>query len=143
MGTRADFYIRNEKSEPIMEWLGSIGFDGYPDGIAPGVLYATDENKYREQVKLFLQMEQGTLPERGWPWPWDNSQTTDFSYIFENDKVLASSFGYPLFDPLSDIESDEEDFDAQKMTGFFPDMKGVQNVRFDAKGSGMIIINAK
>lgn len=30
MGTRADFYVRQDNQ---MKWLGSKGYDGYPDGI--------------------------------------------------------------------------------------------------------------
>jgi hypothetical protein len=37
MGTRADFYIAIEGETPHLEWLGSIAFDGYPEGIPPSV----------------------------------------------------------------------------------------------------------
>lgn len=35
MGTRADFYIRNRKEEEtVMEYLGSVAWDGYPEGFS-------------------------------------------------------------------------------------------------------------
>jgi hypothetical protein len=72
MGTRADFYVGRGESA---EWLGSIAWDGYPDGIDP---------------------------EMGWPWPWDDSGTTDYAYAFEDGAVYASSFGHAWFRPNPD-----------------------------------------
>lgn len=98
MGTRADFYLGKGKKA---EWLGSIAWDGYPDGIEPEILSAINADIYREEVTRFLsKMNDSTFPKDGWPWPWENSRTTDYSYWFFDDKVWASCFGYGLFDPL-------------------------------------------
>jgi hypothetical protein len=144
MGTRADFYIRNENSEPKMKWLGSIGYDGYPEGIDGEVLKAQTEEEYELRVDAFLKAdESATHPNDGWPWPWNDSRTTDYSYIFENGKVMASNFGYPLFDPLvAPNEEDDDDDDESKMGGYFPDMSAIKNVQFGGKKSGLIVVSA-
>lgn len=141
MGTRADFYIRKEGK---MKWLGSHGWDGYPDGIENKVLAATDETEYEAKVNEYLSARKdATFPKDGWPWPWNDSRTTDYSYIFENGKVMASNFGYPLFDPLkAEDDTTEDDQDEIKLEGFFPDMKDVQNTAYDNR-SGAIFISVR
>lgn len=137
MGTRADFYIRKDNQ---MKWLGSKGYDGYPEGINETVLKATSEEEFEANVIDFLkEKDDATFPEQGWPWPWNDSRTTDYSYIFENNKVKASCFGYPLFDPLQKEEYDDNDEDKQKMAGYFPDMKDKQNIAYDNRSGALFI----
>lgn len=141
MGTRADFYIRQDGA---MKWIGSKAWDGYPEGIKKEILTQTTSEGFEGEVTQYLkQCKDGTLPEQGWPWPWNDSRTTDYSYIFENGKVMASNWGYPLFDPLA-TETDEDDGerDIEKMEGFFPDMSAVKNVDFGDR-SGIIIFTPK
>ena len=137
MGTRADFYIRKDNQ---MEWLGSIGWDGYPEGIEEAVISAKNEDDFRYALSEFFKRDDVTLPEHGWPWPWDDSKTTDYSYIFENGKVMASCFGSPLFDPLS--EYDEGEDCVQKMDNYFPDMKNIKKLTL-GKRSGLIVVEAR
>lgn len=135
MGTRADFYVKKDKQ---MEWIASKSFDGYPDGIDKKVLESKTEEQYRENLNFFfIDKDDVTLPEDGWPWPWNDSNTTDYSYIFENNKVMASNYGGKLFDPL--IEEPEEDENKGEIPEF-PDMKDIKNVAF-GKRSGMIIVS--
>src|SRR6266446_6472207 len=92
MGTRADFYVGRGKQA---EWLGSIAWDGYPKAIALDVLNARSEDEFREAVVHFLTpREDATAPDMGWPWPWEDSGTTDFSYAFARDRVWVSDFGH-------------------------------------------------
>lgn len=146
MGTRADFYIRKDNQ---MKWLGSKGYDGYPDGIDEKVLKANNEEDYETQVIAFLKEEDdATFPEQGWPWPWSDSRTSDYAYIFDNGKVLSSCFGGPLFDPVKwNEESDEEKEDTEEIgealpAGYFPDMKDKQNIAYD-KRSGALFISVR
>jgi hypothetical protein len=140
MGTRADFYIRKEGK---MKWLGSQGLDGYPEGIDDKVLQATTEAEFELSVNEYLRnRNDATFPKDGWPWPWNDSRTTDFSYIFEDGKVMASNFGYKLFDPLIISEDDGDDDDDVKLEGYFPDMKNIQNIAYD-KRSGAIFLSVK
>jgi len=91
MGTRADFYIgRGEQAE----WLGSIAWDGHPDGIAESVLQAKDEQIYRAAVQCFLEgRDDRSLPADGWPWPWEDSHTTDYAYTFAGGSVWGCNAG--------------------------------------------------
>jgi len=78
MGTRADFYI-GTGTDAI--WLGSIGMDGMPEMVGPLLSSVLDqcqgtceESCWKEAVALvFAAHEEHTLPERGWPWPWNDS----------------------------------------------------------------------
>lgn len=159
MGTRADFYIgRGEKAE----WLGSTAWDGYPGGIditlperekiCPGVeinkhidfprgehlFDSKNVNEFKERLaQYFKNREDVTLPERGWPWPWETSDTTDYAYAFDDGKVYASCFGSAWFDPLKDKDEDDE-HEKRGKSAVFPNMKNRTNVRFDY-GSGLII----
>lgn len=141
MGTRADFYVgKGEQSE----WLGSIAMDGYPDGIPDNLLACTNKEVYRDFVTVFLsRCDHATLPEMGWPWPWDDSRLTDFSYTFVNGEVKIVTLGKAL--SLKEYES--YDFDAEpyihhlKRELYFKDMSSVKNVNF-GKRSGLIVIQA-
>lgn len=142
MGTRADFYIKStEETKPI--WLGSIAWDGNVTGIDTAVLEATNPIEFADALKTFFEDRNDvTLPDRGWPWPWKDSRTTDYAYILmPNGKVMASCFGSPLFDPLTSDGDDEEETD-ERLQNFFPDMTAVKNVRHD-EGSGIIIIQSR
>jgi hypothetical protein len=142
MGTRADFYVRQDGQ---MKWLGSKAWDGYPDGITGNVLQSTSSEQFENEVEAFLKGEDdATFPDEGWPWPWADSRTTDYSYIFENGKVMASCFGYPLFDPLKKEEEEEGEEDEElKMEGYFPDMSHLKNVKLSGNSSGLIVVQVR
>ena len=92
MGTRADFYLGRGKNAT---WLGSIAWDGYPDGIPDNVLNAKDESFYLSELKRFFKTRNDlTLPDEGWPWPWDDSRTTDYAYAFDSGQVYIACYGY-------------------------------------------------
>lgn len=94
MGTRADFYIGTGKDA---EWLGSIAFDGYRINemtreqaeknvdcmLCWHIKNALTEAGFRASVSgLLRENDDATKPEQGWPWPWDDSNTTDYAYAF-------------------------------------------------------------
>lgn len=144
IGTRWDLYVGRGLDA---EWLGSGGWDGYPSGNPAPLLSITEEAEYREAVSNLLARASGTTPDMGWPWPWEDSQTSDYAYAFENGKVWASCFGHEWFDPLlPELEDEDEDevWDAEKnrqaKTAVFPNMKAIQNVATDSKRSGIIIL---
>lgn len=111
MGTRADFYVGRGADA---EWLGSIAFDGYPHhtyetGVPASVLTATDEPGYRTAVSgVLAATDSATLPEQGWPWPWEDSGTTDWGYAFDCGSVWACRFGHGWF-PATDEQPDLDD----------------------------------
>jgi hypothetical protein len=136
MGTRADFYVENE-------WIGSIAYDGYPDGIDSSILQLKDKEEFETKVKDYISKRaDGTLPVLGWPWPWTNSSGTDYSYIFTKGCVYISRFGSDLW-PAEYLSIDL----CPKTTEFikyfeFPDMSSIQNVTFDGR-SGLMVFSSK
>lgn len=116
MGTRADFYIGKGQEA---EWLGSVAWDGYEwEDPESDLMKAKTADEFRTAV-LAIQSERDdfTTPADGWPWPWDDSNTTDYAYVFHNGSV--------------EIPSGE--------VNWFPNMASRKNVQFGKK-SGIIII---
>lgn len=138
MGTRADFYIKKADEKELV-WISSIAWDGYPDGIDKLVLEAKTQTEFIAELQKFLQPRTDvTLPDHGWPWPWNDSGTTDYAYCFHNGKVYANCFGNGWFDPF---EKTEEDKDPSIIWEHdYPDMSNIKNVRYD-RGSGLIVIS--
>lgn len=131
MGTRADFYIGRGASA---EWIGSIAWDAYPDGIAPAVLAATSVEEFTTALLVFVSdRDDFTSPEEGWPWPWKDSQTTDYAYAFEDGHVWVSSFGREW----SEATGGEPSRDGTK-TAIFPDMTSRQAVTFGERSGVMV-----
>jgi hypothetical protein len=92
MGTRADFYIgRGEKAA----WLGSTAMDGNIDSQPDEILLAkTQDDFVRAVTGAIEERDDGTQPSQGWPWPWKTSNTTDYSYAFDDGTVYVCCFGY-------------------------------------------------
>lgn len=153
MGTRADFYIGRGKDA---EWIGSIAMDGYPAdeetsraGIPWRILRLTSEENFREAAVAYVNNQShGTIPDEGWPWPWDDSRTTDFAYAYDGGKVFASCFGRTWHDPIAHAQADSDEQEcvsgewsaAGKVD--FPDMKPLKNVTTGVR-SGLIIVGIK
>lgn len=137
MGTRADFYIgRGAKAE----WLGSVAWDGYPDGFKdrPELFAATTADQFRAAVAAEIDTrDDGTTPSQGWPWPWENGHLTDYSYAFDDGRVWASCFGHQWWDLLKDAPEEE---DAGPKVEF-PDMTAIKSVTL-GKRSGVMIFSS-
>jgi hypothetical protein len=120
MGTRADFYIGAGKK---MEWLGSVAWDGYEydENEKHPIRTAKNEKEYRARVNKEIEgRDDGTKPEDGWPWPWNDSSTTDYAYTFIGGK----------FRTLPDGTS-------------FPDMSKIKNVTLGSRSGVMIFKGLK
>lgn len=147
MGTRADLWVGRGLQA---EWLGSIAWDGHPEGVqteqraygeyGSAMLRATSEKVFRDCTAAFLaaRIDDATLPAMGWPWPWDDSRTTDFAYAFDDGKVWTSYFGRAWFDPLQPMSEKEED---EPKTAVFPDMRERAKVTM-GKRSGLIVLGS-
>lgn len=126
MGTRADFYTTDGR---CLEWRGSIAWSGYPSGIAKhgeGILTAKSEGAFLLALAKFLEKtDHARKPDDGWPWPWDDSRTSDYAYVFNGDHVDAYRFGYGPFDPNT-VEPDRDENKGK--TTIFPNMKDRANV---------------
>ncbi len=106
MGTRADFYVGKGNNA---EWIGSKAWDGYEWGERlknkdnDEITSARTEQEYRGAVNSMLKAHNdATTPDMGWPWPWDNSCTTDCAYCFVDGKLEAFSWGKPWDDENED-----------------------------------------
>ena len=136
MGVRADFYIGRGKNA---KWLGSIAWAGcprkenYPAGIDESLFKPRPEAEWQDLVEDLLRgRKDATLPHMGWPWPWEDSHTSDYAYAIENGTVYATHFGEYWYDPLSGKR------DATAVT--FPDMSAIQKVTHDPDRSGVICV---
>lgn len=145
MGTRADFYVGRG---PEAEWLGSVAWDGYPDGFpnsrgaAIDIKTARTEYDFRTWVEAELVgRDDATRPEDGWPWPWDNSATTDYAYAFDDGQVYGSCFGGEWF-KANEPQPEEEEGGPPSKTAIFPDMEARKNVTF-GKRSGIIVVKSQ
>ena len=127
MGTRADFYVGTGKDA---EWLGSVAYDGYEwdEDRDSDIAAATTEQEFKDAVTAVLTgRRDATTPDLGWPWPWEDSRTTDYAYFFDGNKTRIFCFGKPRDDGC-DMEA-------------WPDMSSRQNVTFGAR-SGVFIVSA-
>lgn len=132
MGTRADFYIGRGQGS---EWIGSVAWDGYPGGIDDAVLNSLTQEDFKYNLsKMAERRDDFTSPENGWPWPWNDSGTTDYSYALDEGVVWASCFGSEWFDPLNDMPED-----LQEDKAIFPDMIKISKPTF-GKRSGVMLI---
>jgi len=137
MGTRADFYIGRGANA---EWLGSIAWDGYPFGIDKQVLGCQSPEAFRHAVDSFLaSREDKTVPEQGWPWPWENSSTTDYAYAMDDGIVYASCFGSPWFECTTPDPMMPEDYSSGDKA-VFPDMSKVKQREKFGTHSGITVI---
>jgi len=132
MGTRADFYVGTGKDA---KWLGSIAFDGYriekmealdacrnaDCAACYGIKMATTENDFRQAVATLLDLnDDATKPAQGWPWPWEDSKTTDYAYAFVDGACRVFYWG---------------------KGAEWPDMSDRQNVTYGRR-SGTIILGS-
>ena len=137
MGTRADFYAGTDPE--TMEWLGSIAWDGYDDDIPESILDATSEADYRAAVAAELAgRRDGTTPADGWPWPWADSRTTDYSYSWDPiaQRCMASDWGTEWRIP----RTKQPDEDRAEMR--WPDMSSRKAVTLGER-SGLIVVRGK
>lgn len=144
MGTRADFYVGRGRNA---EWLGSIAWDGYPDGLPVDIVRPPDadaqpvsESDFRQSVASFLaEREDATLPEQhGWPWPWENSLTTDYSYAWDNGVVYACCFGHRWYRANDPALNDDE---TEAKEAIFPDMSTARHAPAGHKRSGVMLFS--
>lgn len=136
MGTRADFYLGTDPK--TMRWLGSIAWDGDPEGVPSPIFQTTTEEEYVKAVqKILSEEEDATTPDMGWPWPWEDSRTTDYAYTFENGEPLVSA-GKKF------VTLEEFDFEFEPLlpTQKFPDMTNVQRVTYGPR-SGLLVISKR
>ena len=116
MGTKADFYIDNRGD---MIWMGSIYEQGEPWHMPIPLLAQVNPTMFSEQLSEFL--ERIKHMDQNWPWNWEDSRTTDYSYILdcERGQVIGYSSSVRLiFDPLKVTVG--EDLETSKIANAIP-----------------------
>lgn len=147
MGTRCDFYTVNDTKKLV--WVGSYGWDGNPGGVQEmmGIHKSTSQGNYVKRIVDYLKANDGYIAgEDGWPWPWETSATTDYYYIFHEDKVYVGAWGGELVEiniylKHEDSICEEEDGFEEYFSGVkfeLPDMSKIQKVDY-GKGSGIMV----
>jgi hypothetical protein len=144
MGTRADFYVGTGKDA---EWLGSLAYDGYrihemtKEAISESldnmecweIKSAASEKAFRFAVERLLRMNKSaTLPTDGWPWPWEDSCTTDYAYCFVDGACKSFTWGRPINEGAAE--------DHQEPQAEWPNMKDRQNVTLGERSSVIVVI---
>lgn len=142
MGTRADFYVGRGESA---EWLGSIACDGYPDGVPMDVRRANTEEEYRAAVAAFFSVDPDfvSLPADGWPWPWEDSRTTDYAYAFDGGQVYAAGFGHRWWPADEPEPNDDDDGEERPKECVFPKMDTSRFRRPGTAASGVIVASRR
>jgi hypothetical protein len=118
MGTRADFYVDNRGD---MTWLASMFKDAHPWNIPIIVLAQVNPTMFAEHLFDWLDESAIDYQDTEWPWPWEDSRLTDYSYIMDDErgKVVAYSMKEKIiFDPL--IVSVGEDLKTAKIASAVP-----------------------
>ena len=120
MGTRADFYLKTERHYlKQSDWLGSIAWDGYPEGIPDDLKKAKTPREFVDALLRFSKnRDDWTSTDLGWPWPWETSALTDYAYIFYKNKVHIKCFDKKVK---------------------WPDMSKIQNTTLGTR-SGLIVM---
>ena len=142
MGTRADFYVGKSIDA---QWIGSIAWDGYREGIDDEILQADTETGFINAVKAFLQPRQdATLPKQGWPWPWETSALTDCTYWFFDGQVWDEyAHKYIPCQAVPPVEYDEE-YLSDKEPINYPKMDGENHsAKAGSLRSGLIVVGSR
>lgn len=125
MGTRADFYIGRGQDA---EWLGSVAWDGDEwcrawgdngwEAADSALTLAKTADEFRAAVAAIeAARDDFTTPADGWPWPWDDSNATDYAYVFYDGSVKI---------PRVDVS-------------WFPNMAARRNMQWGDK-SGLVML---
>jgi len=90
MGTRADFYVGRGKRA---RWIGSIAYDGHPENYHH-ICTRRQKHTFERAVRCeLLRRDDATFPRDGWPWAWDDSNTTDEVFCFDKGRVRICHYG--------------------------------------------------
>jgi len=111
MGTRAQFFIGDPRNIETREWLGTVAWDGYPDGdIGEILLGANTERKFRNRIKKIANNRDDFCdPQKyDFPFPWKNDLfLTDCTYAFFDGDVQFTYYHHG-FEPLTKYLKDDE-----------------------------------
>jgi len=119
-----------------------VAWDGHPETILTKheLATATTREQFEALVdKRLAHRDDGTRPEQGWPWPWEDSRTTDFSYAFDDGQVFTACFGYEWMTVTEALDPERDRAVAGKTSCIFPDMTARKNVTYGPRSGVMIL----
>jgi hypothetical protein len=108
MRNNCDFYTMDKEGN--LEWIGSLFTDGSPFDLGVDLWFHVNKDQFINRVYdiLAVRMEDTALREldEEWPWHWQDSQMTDYTYIFDEcmGKVYMCELGGRLLDPVKIIQ---------------------------------------
>lgn len=96
MGTRAQFFVGNPSDIVGRKFLGTVAFDGYPDGDCGDALMGVKDAETFEACVRHIASKRRDFSdpaERSFPFPWrDDLYLTDCTYAFFDGAVQFTSF---------------------------------------------------
>jgi hypothetical protein len=138
MGTRADFYITENGKLTQDCWIGSVAWDGYEwDNKDNPISLAKDKEEFLFHATIMLgKRDDTTFPDQGWPWPWKDSDLTDYAYIF--DDIDKKVYVYEK-ERYKDYKMEENQLPRKSYE--LPNMESIQKIDYGQR-SGVIILGA-
>lgn len=110
MGTRAQFFIGDPRDVVNRKWLGTLAWDGYPEGDCKVLAKCKTESAFRLAVaKLARKRDDFCDPQtNSFPFPWnDDLFLTDCTYAFFDKAVQYASY-HNGFVPASEWGGDPD-----------------------------------
>ena len=97
MGTRAQFFVGNSQDLEGRKYLGTIAWDGYPDGFDAIRKWAAARTPRQFEKLVLAEISQrddyADPATRAFPFPWtDNLFLTDYTYAFFDGKARLTCF---------------------------------------------------
>lgn len=96
MGTRAQFFVGNPSDIETRKFLGTVAFDGYPDGDCGDALMGVKDAETFEACVRHIASKRDDFADpavRSFPFPWkDDLYLTDCTYAFFHGAVQFTAF---------------------------------------------------
>lgn len=102
---KADFYVGMGEDA---DWVGSVSKGGSIWYVPIELLIQVNRVMFEELAIDYIKSCNGIVANHicQWPWPWNDSKFTPYSYIFspEHEKVYLSIEGEDLLDPIKVVQ---------------------------------------
>ncbi|HET6610148.1 MAG TPA: hypothetical protein VFG62_26020 [Rhodopila sp.] len=122
MGTRAQFFIGDPQDIQGRVWLGTVGWDGYPDGDMAPLADCSTEQRFREVLNDIVSKRRDYCDPNtnDFPFPWkDDLFLTDCTYAFRDGAVYFNYFHSRPMPMAEYLGMTEEQLEAYREGGDF------------------------
>ena len=143
MGTRTQFFTGDPQDLEGRKWLGTLAWDGYPDGDCGVLAAAGTEEEFLAAVAGIKAARRDFCDpaKHGFPFPWtDNLFLTDFTYAFFGGRTQVTNYArgwIGLADYLADGPA-REAYDGQEER--LPEDVPAPTAAWDRSGPDSIIV---